>query len=198
MSELADQTRLQEILKSLEKLTDDKDYGCIKDALNALQTLTVTSNLIEKTRAGNQISAIRKLFSGETSSEAREVSQICKDILSNWRTTVKDDGASLKLRIKAGVRQAVESRPPASRELLSERRLKVVQLMKSALCLSSSDQQAVESCAYGIEEAIYARYPEPKFSKDYEAKTRSLFSNLRRNQVRLHAVEAECHVKPVE
>ncbi len=143
--------------------------------LKELMQITVTPEVLKKTKIGNFIKGIKQ----------KELKSLCTEIIAKWREDVTQHFASTKsvtTTVKdtnSGKSNERTFQTDVKRELiLPEVRLKTVQFLYNALVLEDAKVDLVLAMAMKIEHTLFNAFEQDA----YKEKFRSIYPNLKSNE----------------
>ncbi|CBY20996.1 unnamed protein product [Oikopleura dioica] len=188
---------LKRYASQVKKLCDKEKYGDAVDLLNALKEEKITKELLESSKIGHVVNALRK---GAQTSGHAEIAAQSKSLIKQWKAQMAqnagggDNGAPAKVQKTESSSQKREKEKEKTSDSKDDFSLgasiqptadpvrnKSRELLQKALLVDKDkfNPQFVSLMAAKIEEAIYNFHGNSSSDTKYRNKIRSRYSNLK-------------------
>jgi hypothetical protein len=77
------------LVNSFDKVIETNDLSAVMDVLMGIRSLDVTASMIERSKLGNKLSKLRKLFVTKTGATEQEIARVMKEILVKWKKVME-------------------------------------------------------------------------------------------------------------
>lgn len=209
------QKELQDLRRGLEKAVKEDSTGMISDILANISTVTMTAELIKKSKLGKELIGVVSKY--KTSSDPSEVliSEKADEILNGFKKIVSESQESNKKAelikrspaiperesqkstssVEDSANGASSSSSSSSRSIssLSSLRQKIVKTFCGIFSPHCSMEQA-NALSFDIENAINAIHSQVSEEQQYKAKCTTLMLNIKKNQeIKLDLINGSLH-----